>query len=96
MNAASASSRPPQSVLLAIAPDGERWTTDRLVAVLEETLALARLRAVSLETAPGAGRFLPALYLPGRSLGNERVVDLRYAANHPHLASALAYVKDKS
>ncbi len=96
VNAASASARAPQAVLMAVSTDGERWTTDRVVEVLEETLALSRLRAISLETAPGAGRILPALHLPAWSIGSEPVFDFRYAAENPHLAAALTYVRESS
>ena len=94
VNAASASSRPPQSVLLAVSPDGKRWTTDRLIDVLRETLELARIRAVTLESVPGVGRVLPALYLPAWSIKNEKVFDFRYPAKHANIPSALAFVKE--
>jgi hypothetical protein len=94
VNAASASSRAPQAVLLAVSSDGARWTTDKVVEVLEETLALARLRLMTLERASGAGRFLPALYMPSWSLGREPVFDFRYAGANAHLASILPFVKE--
>ena len=96
LNAASASARAPQAALLAVTSDGQRWTTDRVLAVLDETLALMKLRGLHLGSAPGAGRFLPALHLPAWSIRNERVFDLRFVAENPHLAAALKFVKEPS
>ncbi|HSM06821.1 MAG TPA: hypothetical protein VK858_19500, partial [Longimicrobiales bacterium] len=96
VNAASASARAPQAALLAITDDGERWTTDRVLSVLDETLDLMQLRGLHLANAPGIGRFLPAIHLPGWSIRNERVFDLRFVAEHPHLAAALKFVKELS
>ena len=60
-------SEPPQTLLLAIAPnnprDGDRWSWNDLVDTLHETLALARKRAVEpdmLDETPYA-QILPAL-----------------------------------
>jgi hypothetical protein len=54
----------PQSVLLAVPPVlGADWTSDTLRQVLEETLDLAKLRAVDTETLGEAAQYLPALYL---------------------------------
>ncbi|MGE0258839.1 MAG: hypothetical protein AB7H71_04555 [Alphaproteobacteria bacterium] len=54
----------PQSVLLAVPPvAGADWTQDTLLHVLEETLDLAKLRAVDAETLGEAAQYLPALYL---------------------------------
>ncbi len=96
VNAASASARPPQAVLVAVSPNGSRWTTPMLVDLLDETLEMARIRTVTLEAAPGAGAFLPALYLPGWSVGSEPAFDIRYAAKNAYLDSLLAYVKEPS
>jgi hypothetical protein len=54
----------PQCVLLAVPPvPGADWTCDVLRQVLEETLDLARLRAVDAETLGEVAQYLPALYL---------------------------------
>ncbi|MGI8457661.1 MAG: hypothetical protein ACR2LI_06080 [Propionibacteriaceae bacterium] len=66
--------RPPQSILLAMTPDGGHWTADRLLAVVDETVALARIRCVTLPQIPFAGRYLPALYFRDWSLQGEPVV----------------------
>lgn len=58
-------SRAPQSLLLAICPDESKtWEEDTLLAVVEETLELAKARAVDLETLRGIGQLVPALMLP--------------------------------
>jgi len=75
-NAAAPLSRPPQALLLAVAPDGQRWTTAAVMDVLEDTLDLAKIRAVTLERTNGAARLLPALYEQSWSLQGEKVFDL--------------------
>lgn len=77
VNANGPDARAPQAILLAVSPDGERWSTDRLVDTLEETLELAKLRLVSLERVALAGRVLPALQVNSWSLqGDEPALDL--------------------
>ena len=77
LNANGPDARPPQAILLAVSPDGDRWTTDRLVDTLEETLELAKLRLVTLERVAFAGRALPALQVNSWSLqGDEPALDL--------------------
>ena len=52
----------PQAVLLAIAPDLSRpWSLDILFDVVQETLELAKVRAVDLGDLPRLGRVLPAI-----------------------------------
>ncbi len=63
VHANQASARAPQVVLSAISPDGKRWTTDRVVATVEDAVALARARLVTLEHAPGDAAILPAIYV---------------------------------
>ena len=54
----------PQCVLLAVPPvPGADWTSDTLRQVLEETLDLAKLRAVDAETLGELAQYVPALYL---------------------------------
>jgi hypothetical protein len=77
LNAAAPNAAAPQSILLAVTPDGARWTTDALVDVLEETLELAKLRTVTLERALWAGRILPALQEQSWSLQGEETFDLK-------------------
>ena len=94
-NAHAPRARAPQAMLLAVAPDASRWTTNALIDVLAETLDLARLRLVTLEYTNGIGRVLPALYAQSWSLQGEKVLDLRFVAERAFAASAVAsYVKD--
>jgi hypothetical protein len=81
--------RPPQAVLLAVPPvPGAPWTVDALATVLRETLDLARLRLVDLESLAWLGRYLPAAYLPEGALGTPRlhVEDLPVALDPSRLA----------
>ncbi|WP_157781931.1 hypothetical protein, partial [Rubrivivax gelatinosus] len=57
--------RPPQTMLLAVPSDpaAEHWTLDELLAVVDEALALARLRAVRPQDLQGLGNLLPGLML---------------------------------
>ena len=56
--------RPPQALLLAVSPDPSKpWTTDSLWRVLDETLDLAKARAVDLDGVRAVGHALPALHL---------------------------------
>ena len=92
INAAAPSARPPQTMLLAVSPKGERWTTDALVQTLTETLELAKIRAVTLEITPGYASVLPAAYQASYSLQGEKVLDLSAFAKVKD--NILAYVKD--
>ena len=58
-------SRPPQSLLLAVppGPSDAPWTTESLRQVLDETLDLAKARAVDLDGVRSVGHALPALHL---------------------------------
>ncbi len=60
---AEPSARAPQALLLAVCPDDREVWDDALVqAVLEETLELAKIRAVDLASIEQIGQILPALY----------------------------------
>ncbi len=75
-------------------PDGGRWTADRLLAAVDETFALARLRAVTLDQIPFAGAFLPALYFRDWSLQGEPVIDWSLVAGLSFDSTqALKYLK---
>jgi hypothetical protein len=94
VNAAAASARAPQAILLAISPDGARWTTGAVLDTLIDTLELAKLRGVSLERTTGAARILPAWYEQSWSLQGEPVLDFRYVKDHMVTAAVVAYVKE--
>lgn len=57
--------RPPQSILMAVPADpaSENWTLDELLGVVNEALALARLRAVRPQDLQGLGLILPGIFL---------------------------------
>jgi hypothetical protein len=56
--------RAPQALLLAVCPDNRStWDDGILVAILQETLELAQIRAVDLASIQQVGQILPALYL---------------------------------
>lgn len=59
------SARAPQSLLLAVCPDGRsNWDDEILQAILQETLQLAKIRTVDLASIEQVGQILPALYFP--------------------------------
>jgi hypothetical protein len=94
-NAAAPSARAPQAMLLAVAPNQARWTSDTLLATLLDTMDLATLRLVTLERTNGAARVLPALYTQSWSLQGEPALDFRFVAGANYVPSALAaYVKE--
>jgi hypothetical protein len=78
VNANAPNNEAPQAILLAVSPDRQRWDSDRLVAVLHDTMDLLRLRGVTLETLPWAGRLLPATYVRDWSLQGEQTIDPRF------------------
>jgi hypothetical protein len=70
--------RPPQSVLLAVPsnPAVDHWTLDSLVDVVNEALALARLRAVRPQDLQGLGLILPGIFLSNNFKQDVPSVDL--------------------
>ena len=57
--------RAPQALLLAVCPDDRRtWDMTLLQAILDETLELAKIRGVDLDSLQDVGQILPALYFP--------------------------------
>jgi hypothetical protein len=93
VNANAPGARPPQTILVALSADGAAWDGERLGRLLEETLALARMRTVTLQQLPYAGRYLPALYFRDWSLQGEPVIDwLKVATefNVEHVTKFLA------
>ena len=56
-------SRAPQALLLAVCPDQRpAWDDDLLLATLNETLDLAKIRSVDLEGLDDLGQIIPALW----------------------------------
>jgi hypothetical protein len=57
--------RAPQAMLLAVCPDGRQaWDLALVQTILEETLELAKIRAVDLDSIQQVGQILPGLYVP--------------------------------
>ena len=92
-NAMAPSARAPQAMLLAVSPDGVRWTGDAIIDTLEETLDLARLRAVTLERTNGIANIVPALYEQSWSLQGEKVLNLKL--KDAIAIDAALYVREK-
>lgn len=92
LNANAPGARPPQAVLIALTADGADWDSDRLVHVLDETLALARMRTLTLQQIPFVGRFLPALYFRDWSLQGEPVIDWRKVAGEYRTENTLKFL----
>jgi hypothetical protein len=61
----SPGNRPPQSMLLAVTPDGEPWSLNLVLDTLLETLEWATLRAVAPEDLLDYGRAVPTVFVPG-------------------------------
>ena len=95
LNAAAASASAPQAILLGVSPDGRRWTTDAVVALLRETFALAKMRGVHFEKTFGVAGVLPALYSQNVSLQGEKSIDPRFLREFADLHAGLAYVKEQ-
>ena len=95
VNANAPNARAPQAVLLAVSPDGSRWTADGLTDVLRETLELATLRGVTLERTTLVGRILPALQEQSWSLQGETTLDPRLLATEiASVTAMMPYVKE--
>lgn len=76
--------RPPQTLLLAVCPDGRAyWDDDLLLGILQETLELAKIRSVDLNSVAEVGQILPALYfalnLQGATLSTNFATVKEYA-----------------
>jgi hypothetical protein len=91
----SASARPPQSILCALSPDGRRWTTGALQAVIEQTLDLARCRMVTLERLKGEGLILPALYTSSSSLQGENILDFKLLGEQRSGLFTMPFIKER-
>jgi hypothetical protein len=95
VNANSPNARAPQAVLLAVAPDTDRWTTERLMAVLDETRQLAQLRAVTLERQAVPSSVMPAIQEQSWSLQGDPTIDLRVLMTEiSSTDQVLRYVKE--
>ena len=70
--------RPPQSILLAVPSNlsADHWTLDGLVDVVNEAMALSRLRAVRPQDLKGLGLVLPGIFLSNNFKRDVPTVDL--------------------
>lgn len=85
----SPGAEPPQAVLIAVpANDAERWELDVLIATLNETLDLAKLRAVDGELLGALGQLTPAVYLAANAANDTVSTDFLHAlvADRPLVA----------
>ena len=74
-------SEPPQAILLAVRGDGQpQWSVEALEGVLLETLDLARLRLVDVDTLREAGHFAPAIFTAFNAANDTTSTDLTRAA----------------
>jgi hypothetical protein len=77
--------RPPQAILLAVHPDPQQpWSSAILADVVLETIELAKLRLVDLQTVAWAGRFLPALYVPDGDVPGALTLNFKQLVEHWH------------
>lgn len=95
VNANAPGARAPQSILLAVSPDSNRWSTDALVALLTETRELAGLRAVTLERIVTPSPMLPAIQDQSWSLQGEPTLNLtELMTKIAVVEKAMPYVKE--
>lgn len=92
-NAPSPSSRPPQTWLLGTADGDKRWTTDSVIALIDDTMELAKLRGLTLERLKTAPHILPALYQQSHSLQGDELI-LQLTPEPTFFLSALAFIKE--
>ena len=95
VNANAPGARPPQAILIALSADGQDWDGDRLVRVLDESLALARMRTITLQQLPYAGRQLPALYFRDWSLQGEPVINWAKVSTQFTADNSIRFLADK-
>jgi hypothetical protein len=89
VNANGPNARAPQTLLLAMSPDGQAWSTDKVIDVLADTMESARQRAVALEQVPLVARMLPATYVQDWSLQGEPILDTRLLLEKSAVQTAL-------
>jgi hypothetical protein len=80
---AAPASQPPQAILVAVPPDDRAtWTVEALERVIVETLDLAHVRAVDLDSLRGVGHIVPGLFLAFNPAGDTVSTNLA-AATRP-------------
>ena len=69
--------RAPQAVLLAVCPDDRKtWDSALLLEILQETLELAKIRTVDLDSIQQVGQILPRSLLRSQSTGRDHLHEL--------------------
>jgi hypothetical protein len=82
-NYAAPASQPPQAILVSVPPDDRAtWTVEALERTIVETLELARVRAVDLDSLGEVGHIVPGLFLASNPLGDTVSTNLA-AATRP-------------
>ncbi|MGI8771234.1 MAG: hypothetical protein ACR2JE_07345 [Acidobacteriaceae bacterium] len=82
--------RAPQALLLGVCPDGRAsWDDDLIIGILEETIELAKIRAVDLDSVQEVGQILPALYFALNLQGATVSVNFATAKEFSHVAQIL-------
>jgi len=76
--------RAPQAILIAVCPDSRAtWDDDLITATLNETLDLAKIRTVDLDSVQQVGQILPALYfalnLKGATISTDFIATIKEA-----------------
>lgn len=95
VNANAPAARAPQAVLVAVSPDGSRWTTDALIGLLTEVRDLAGLRGVTLERQLLPSPVLPAIQEQSWSLQGQPTFDLSVLSTEIGRAEFMpAFVKE--
>jgi hypothetical protein len=78
-HAESPAAEAPQAVLIAVPSSNLAWTTDELIAVVSQTLELAKIRALELSSL-SVGQYLPATLLAFAQTNND-TVSSEFSAN---------------
>ncbi len=82
--------RAPQALLLAVCPDSRpAWDDDLITGILEETLELAKIRAVDLDSVQEVGQILPALYFALNLEGATPSVNFASVKELAHVTASL-------
>lgn len=77
VHAGAPAARAPQSMLLAVTPDGGPWSSARVVRLLDEVRALLRMRLAKPADIPMLGDLMPAISVGHASVLDEAAIDPR-------------------
>ena len=67
------STEAPQTMLLAVTPEGRPWSADLVLDTVLETIEWMQLRAVAIDDLGDYGHALPTCFAPGRLESTEVV-----------------------